>query len=234
MNPRAAPVNVRLTTLEPQPCPYLPGRGETVSALMAASIDGATYHAFLEAGFRRSGKMIYQPVCDGCSECVSIRVPVNTFTPTSSQKRSVRKNDDLRVTFGVPIFTEEKFAMYARYVRQWHKREQDANEESMRQFLYDSPTDTVEFCYRDKSEKLVGVGICDIGPSSLSSVYFYFDPDEASRSPGTFSAMYEIDWARARKLAHYYLGYWIRDCSAMAYKANFAPHELLGADGVWR
>jgi arginine-tRNA-protein transferase len=65
-------------------------------------------------------------------------------------------------------------------------------------------------------------------------VYFYFDPREARRSIGTFSGLYEIEWAREMKLAHWYMGYWIKECPTMAYKARFRPCEALGTDGEWR
>ncbi|HEY7117030.1 MAG TPA: arginyl-tRNA--protein transferase, partial [Tepidisphaeraceae bacterium] len=67
-----------------------------------------------------------------------------------------------------------------------------------------------------------------------SSVYFYFDPAEARRRPGTFSALWEIEFARSRGIPYYYLGYWVAGCGAMEYKASFGPHEVLGTDGVWR
>ena len=42
---------------------------------------------------------------------------------------------------------------------------------------------TVEMRYWWR-DRLVGVGIVDLGRTSASSVYFYFDPDESRRSPG--------------------------------------------------
>lgn len=225
---------MRLTTLQDVPCPYLPGRAETVRAVLASRIDGTTYHAFLDANFRRSGRMIYQPVCHACQECRSLRVPTGSFTPTASQRRVARKNADLTITVAEPELTDEKADLYARYVREQHSRPDEADRERLRGFLYDSPTDSLEFVYRDAAGALVAVGICDVSAASLSSVYFYFDPAAAGRSPGTFGAIYEIAWAAGRGIGHYYLGYWIRDCPAMTYKANFRPAEVLGADGVWR
>lgn len=227
------PVAISLTVLPDVPCPYLPGRVETLRAVMASSIDGETYRAFMDAGFRRSGRMIYQPVCAGCRECVPIRVPVGAFCPSKSQRRAVGRNRDLRITADPPRLTDEKFALYARYVRDWHGRPEEADWGSLEQFLYDSPTQTVEFEYRTPDGRLIGVGICDVSSTSLSSVYFYFDPAEHKRALGTFSAIYEIDWARQQGMEHYYLGYWVRDCSAMNYKTNFRPYELLDEKGSW-
>jgi arginine-tRNA-protein transferase len=78
------------------------------------------------------------------------------------------------------------------------------------------------------------VGICDVCSRSLSSVYFYFDPAEASRGLGTFSSLWEIEFARRRAIAYYYLGYWVGGCATMHYKCTFRRHEILHPDGVWR
>ncbi len=231
---RKPPLDIRLAVLPPVPCPYLPGRTETIRAVMASSIDGDTYRAFMDVGFRRSGRMLYQPVCEGCRECVPLRVDVKQFAMSASQRRCLRRNEDLAVHAGRPALTDEKFALYSRYVHDWHRRPEEADRDSLKSFLYDSPTDTVEFTYRDPAGELLAVGICDVSSASLSSVYFYFDPRHAKRSLGTFGALYELAWCQERGLAYYYLGYWVRDCQAMAYKSTFRPHELMGDDGSWK
>jgi arginine-tRNA-protein transferase len=145
----------------------------------------------------------------------------------------VRRNADLRITAGEPKATEEKHALYGRYLTGWHHREAD-DFDAFASFLYDSPVDSVEFEYRDAAGLLLGVGICDVCEESLSSVYFYFDPAHAARGLGTFGALYEIDAATRLGIPHYYLGYWIRNCRQMRYKTSFRPCEMLGTDGVWR
>jgi len=109
----------------------------------------------------------------------------------------------------------------------------DGREEYER-FLYESPVETIECCYRDAGGRLLAVGICDVCSRSLSSVYFYFDPDEKRRGLGTYGALYEIELARRTGIPWYYLGYWVQGCGAMEYKSRFRPYELLGTDGVWR
>lgn len=227
------PVNVRLVTLSPTPCPYLPGRLSTSRAIVASSVDANIYHRFMDAGFRRSGLMLYQPICEGCRECRQIRVPVATFQPSKSQRRTLRKNADVQVEVGPPAPTREKFEIYQRYQLQWHRHESPSSWEEFAEFLYEYPSDTLEFVYRI-NDQIVAAGLCDVCPHSLSSVYFYFDPVWSSRSLGTHSALVEIDWAAAHGIPHYYLGYLIRGCDTMSYKANFRPYELLGTDGLWR
>ncbi len=104
--------------------------------------------------------------------------------------------------------------------------------EDFRAFLYESPTETLEMCY-SVGGKLVAVGIVDLCPGGLSSVYLSFDPDEARRSLGVFAALREIEECRSRGLAWWHAGYYVRDCRKMSYKADFRPNEVLGEDGCW-
>jgi len=202
-------------------------------AFFAAEMGGETYRRFMDAGFRRSGDFIYQPICAGCRACQSIRVPVDRFSLSKSQRRCARRNANLSVTVGAPQISNEKFALYAQYKARWHGKD-DATFDELESFLYESPVETIEFAYREGGGRLLAVGICDLSPRSLSSVYFYFDPSESRRGLGTFGALREIDFARQRKIPHYYLGYFVAGCAAMEYKASFRPNEILCSDGIWR
>lgn len=226
-------LNVRLTVLPTHPCAYLPPRIAQSRALWAEKMHGLNYHALMDSGFRRSGKLMYQPICGGCRACLPIRVPVAQFSPTKSQRRCVRKNADVSLTIGPLQSSDEKWELYRRYQARWHGAASEERE-GFESFLYESPVDTVEFVHRNATGKLLGVGICDICNLSLSSVYFYFDPDESERGLGTYGAIRELEFAAAQNIPHYYLGYWIDRCPSMSYKANYHAHEILCPDGVWR
>jgi arginyl-tRNA--protein-N-Asp/Glu arginylyltransferase len=225
------PFPVRLTVLPPHLCAYLP-RWATVRGVFTPWMDGDIYQRFMERGFRRSGPLVYQPVCQGCRACVSLRVPVARFQPSRSQRRCQRRNADL-----VPSFLhearpdEQKFELYRQYQRVRHSSDDDR---LAFEHLYEQNVPGLEIEFRDGRGRLVAVSICDLTPQALSSVYFYFDPAESARSLGTYSILFEIAWAREAGLPWYYLGYWVEGSPRMAYKRNFRPHELLGTDGVWR
>jgi arginine-tRNA-protein transferase len=230
------PVQVRLVQTGEHACPYLPDRMASNRAFLAERIDPEIYHAFMDAGFRRSGRVVYQPSCTACQACVPIRVPVATFTPSKSQRRCARRNAELTLDVAAAKPTDEKFELYRRYATLRHGKgeEETPDRESFESFLYDSPVDTLDFAYRDASGRLLAVGVCDVSRRSLSSVYFYFEPTETRRGLGTFGAMREIAFAREAGIPYYYLGYWIEPCRAMRYKADFRPYELLHPDGQWR
>jgi leucyl-tRNA---protein transferase len=229
-----APVRAQLMTLPEHPCVYLPERRSGRRAVFVRQMPPMLYHEFMNAGFRRSGLLVYQPVCAGCRACVPIRVDVRHFKSDKSQRRCSRRNADLVVSAGDPAPTDEKFGLYRRYLKEWHGREDGDSREEFEAFLYESPVRTIEFEYRDRASNLLAVGICDQCPLSLSSVYFYFDPACAGRGLGTFGALYEIGHAAALGIPYYYLGYWVAGCGSMAYKAGFAVHQFLSTDGAWR
>lgn len=236
-SPLVPPIPIPLTTLPSHDCQYLPGRMATTRAFRIEQMPGEIYRRFMDAGFRRSGLVVYQQACEHCQECRPIRVLVDKFEPDKSQRRCARRNADLAVTFAKPELTDEKLDLYRRYVTGWHSHGETTPEtfdrESVESFLYQSPVATLEFCYRSPAGKLLAVGIADVSDQVLSSVYFYFEPAESARGLGTFGALYELDWARRQEIKFYYLGFWIRDCDSMKYKARFKPAQVLSQDGVW-
>lgn len=233
--PLQPPLHLPLTVCPEQPCPYMPGRVEQLRAFAADSFPPQLYHAFMDAGFRRSGRYFYQPVCQQCRACRPIRVLVDHFTPGKSQRRYRRRNADLISFADKPQPSIEKHQLYRRYVSARHQGPMvNDDRESFEQFLYHSPVDTFEITHRDGAGRLLVVGICDVCPQSLSSVYFFFDPDFADRRLGTFGAIYEIELAHEIGIPHYYMGFWIRGCRQMEYKASFRPCEVLCPDGEWR
>lgn len=213
-----------------EPCAYLPGRASCTEYRLMLDVSPAELDALLEHGWRRFGPSYFQPVCAGCVECVSLRIPVAGFRPTKSQRRALRKCAGLRVVVGAPRVDAERLALYAA----WHAEREAArgwrpnavDEENYRMsFCFPHPC-AREMAYYDGS-RLVAVGIVDETPRALSSTYFFRHPDCAGLSLGTASVLFEMDWARRRGLAHLYLGYRVQGCPSVAYKERFGPHELL-------
>lgn len=88
--------------------------------------------------------------------------------------------------------------------------------------------------------ELIAVGVIDILPSCISSVYFFYDPAYNQLSLGTFSSLREIYLTRqlnkiANDLKYYYMGFYIHTCPKMRYKARMQPSKLLCPETyVWR
>lgn len=80
--------------------------------------------------------------------------------------------------------------------------------------------------------KIIAVGVIDILPYCVSSVYLYYDPDYSFLSLGVYSALREIAFTRqlqekTSQLCYYYMGFYIHSCPKMKYKGQYRPSDLL-------
>lgn len=80
--------------------------------------------------------------------------------------------------------------------------------------------------------KIIAVGVIDILPHCVSSVYLYYDPDYSFLSLGVYSALREIAFTRhlhekTSQLSYYYMGFYIHSCPKMKYKGQYRPSDLL-------
>uniref|UniRef100_A0A8B9HQT4 Arginyl-tRNA--protein transferase 1 n=1 Tax=Astyanax mexicanus TaxID=7994 RepID=A0A8B9HQT4_ASTMX len=164
--------------------------------------------------------------------------------PSESQVRLVPVN------FEDPDFMasyEESVALYARYQMSVHGDTPCECDETLEQicFLSLSPSlqaetspDGPEVGYGSFHQqywldgRIVAVGVIDILPNCVSSVYLYYHPDFASLSLGSYSALREIAFTRqlqkqSPKLCYYYLGFYIHSCPKMRYKGQYRPSDLL-------
>jgi arginyl-tRNA---protein transferase len=79
-------------------------------------------------------------------------------------------------------------------------------------------------------DMLIAVGVVDILPSGLSSVYLFYHPTFSHDlvALGKYAILKEIEYARdTLKLPFYYLGYYIESCQKMRYKAEYKPSQIL-------
>lgn len=217
----------------PSPCPYLPGRDSRLVALRPEKLTAPLYRLFLDLNFRRLGSVVYRPACDGCRECRQLRVDVARFRPTRAQRRCQARNADVVATAGPPEATREKHELYHRYLETRHDGQMSGSWEEFRDFLHESLPFTGEVVFR-AGDRLVGAGIYDRGPEAVSAVYFYFDPDLASRSPGTLNVLWLVEECRRLGVPWLYLGYYVAGSPSMDYKARFVPHQILGEGGEWQ
>lgn len=211
----------------PHDCSYLPDR-EAVTLFADPRFPKNTrlYTALADCGFRRSGEHLYIPHCGSCTSCVPVRVPVERFTLSRSQRRTWRRNSDLIVTEQRAEFQDEHFDLYQRYLKARHPGGgmDCPTPESYMEFLVASWSDTRFYEMRHGSN-LVCVAVVDVMLNAFSAVYTFFEPGCDDRSLGRFAILFEIEEARRRGLDWVYLGYWIRECRKMAYKSEYRPMQ---------
>ncbi|RED13165.1 arginyltransferase [Pontivivens insulae] len=220
----------------PQPCPYLPGR---VERKLFTALQGADAQSFNDAlsrqGFRRSQNVLYRPSCADCNACLSARIRVADFKPTRSQRRVMKRNEDLSRSGTSPWATEEQYDLFRRYLDDRHA---DGGMADMDMFEFaamieETPVRSRVVEYTDQTGRLTATCLTDVLEDGVSMVYSFFEPDAARRSLGSYLILDHIRIAREAGLPYVYLGYWVRGSEKMDYKAKFKPLEVY-AGGAWR
>ncbi|MDP6933251.1 MAG: arginyltransferase, partial [Myxococcota bacterium] len=101
---------------ELEPCPYLKGQQARMPLRwQTAPVLGETFDDGLAQGERRVGPMLYRTACPSCRACEPLRLPVSQFRASRSQRRTLRRNRDVRVSIGAVRFSEEKLNLYNRH-----------------------------------------------------------------------------------------------------------------------
>jgi leucyl-tRNA---protein transferase len=229
----------------PSPCPYLLGKEERkVFTHLVGERAGELNDLLTHGGFRRSQSIAYRPACDACRACVSVRVVARDFRPTRNMRRVMSRNADVISDMRAPLPTSEQYSVFRGYLdsRHRHGGMADMTLLDYAMMVEDSHVQTRLIEYRQRGPdssingrggQLLAVTLVDVLNDGLSMVYSFFDPDEGTRSLGTFMILDHIARAKRMGLDYVYLGYWVRGSQKMDYKARFLPQERLMPEG-WR
>ena len=230
----------------PSPCPYLAGKEERkVFTHLVGERAGELNDLLTHGGFRRSQSIAYRPACDACRACVSVRVIANEFRPSRNMRRVMDRNADVVGDMRTPQPSSEQYSVFRAYLDSRHRNGgmADMTVLDYAMMVEDSHVQTRLVEYRRRGPdsgitgrgagQLLGMTLVDVLSDGLSMVYSFYDPDEASRSLGTFMILDHIARARRMGLDYVYLGYWVRNSKKMDYKGRFLPQERLMAEG-WR
>ncbi|MXO62409.1 arginyltransferase [Qipengyuania oceanensis] len=222
------------------PCPYLPGKTERK---VFTELKGPHAEQLNEAlgriGFRRSQTVAYRPSCLDCQACISVRVAVEDFRPSNTQKRILKRNSDLVTTECRPWATGEQFDLLQRYLGVRHPGGGMATmeETDFADMVEHTPVSSYVTEYREPGEgsrpgRLVGACLTDVQGDGLSMIYSFYDPEHEARTGlGNYIILEHIRRAAEQGLPYVYLGYWVEGSDRMQYKVRYRPLERLTRDG---
>jgi len=225
-------------------CAYIEGNSVRMNYKYVKNATKEFNTAVIQRGWRRFGHYYFHPICKGCNECKSLRINVNDFNLSKSQKKSKSRNKDTKIIVQKPTISSLHLALYNKYhnfksQKDGWRQKNISSRDYMENFVEGAHDFGKEVLYI-KDEKLIGVDLIDIMDDGISSIYFFYDPDYSRQSLGTYSLIYQIELARILELQWIYLGYWVDGCKAFAYKPNFKPQQILdgfpdvGIQPIWQ
>lgn len=191
------------------------------------------YSELSALGFRRSGRHIYRPHCQDCKACIPLRVPLRSFKANRTQRKIYKKNQHLDISICKPIFKQESFDLYDRYIRARHSDGDmyPPDEEQFTSFLVNGRPEAVFYEFRHEG-KLVAIAVADQLKDGLSAIYTFFDPDFNHLSLGSYAILWLLNTTLEQGLPYLYMGYWIKECQKMSYKTDYKPMEMF-IDNQW-
>ncbi len=217
-------------------CSYINNRkAQSIVATPYKRINDKSYDDLITKGFRRSGQYIYKPHCQDCTACIPIRLCVDRFILSKSQKKV---NGSLKNSLTIKIlplaFNKDHYALYVHYQNNRHPTQDksDTNIVDYNDFLIKSHVTSKLIEFRKNGELKI-VTIIDIVNNGISAVYTFFDCNENKYSYGTYSILWLLELCKKKQLNYVYLGYWISKNQKMKYKTNFKPYELFIND-AWQ
>ena len=221
---------------ELEPCPYLDGETARLPLQVPCrKVDPLETDLRLAQGQRRTGEFVYLTNCPGCDACEPIRLRVDDFEFSKTQRRTLKRNNRVLTPYIGPVLVdEERVDLFNRHrkQRQLGKAESKIDIEEYSWAFQRSCFDTFEIAYSYNGQ-MASVAICDQGKNSVSAVYTYYEPKFAKLSLGTYSILRQIEYCRQTGREFLYLGFFIARSPHMTYKARFVPHERL-IDHVWQ
>lgn len=190
-----------------------------------------------ESGWRHFGSSFYRYSVSidegGLRNITPLRLDLEKFKLSKSQRRVLRKNEDLTCRF-----SEAVLSMQARMMFQRHKQRFKANiPEDLDTFLSDTPATVPCLCMQCEvllGQDLIAISYLDMGESASSAVYGQFEPEHSWRSLGTLTMLKEIEYSRSMGHRWYYPGYATAEPSPYDYKKQLHGLELLDWEsGHW-
>jgi len=230
-NNRLYPQSTDFCTLDYE-CAYLDGKSVRMNYKYVRNSNMDFNSAVIERGWRRFGNYYFYPICNGCNECKSLRIDVENFKPSKSQRKALNRNKNTTYIIQKPTVTIAHVNLYNKY-HAWRSKKSNWKEhsdiskieyyENFAEGAFDFGKEVLYYI----DNKLVGVDLIDITNDGISSIYFYYDPDYERNSLGIYSLVKQVEFAKILNKKWIYLGYWVDGCRSFEYKAKFKPLEIL-------
>lgn len=189
-------------------------------------------------GWRHFGPMFFRysetESEQGALHVIPLRVDLERFRFSESQRRTLRRNADLKTSFGPSLPGDAERLLFHAHASRFRENIPS----SLEAFLGTDPSSGIpceirQLSVRGEGGRLLAASYVAVGEEAWSSVYAMFDPAESRRRLGIATLLWEIEAARAAGCRWLYHGYAYREPSHYDYKKQFSGLEWFDWEG-WR
>ena len=202
----------------------------------AQHVTPAQLDMLLADGWRHFGTYFYRynlNIYEGeIVRVMPLRIRLDDLRFSKSQRRVLRRNQDLRLEMRPIEITDEAERLFHRHKQRFHTGVPNSIYDFLSTEPATVPCDGRELAVFDR-DRLVAVSYFDEGERSISGIYAMFEPDDAARGLGTFTMLKEIEHAINTGREFYYQGYAYEGESFYDYKKRFSAVEQFDWLGNW-
>ena len=189
------------------------------------------FDLLMEQGYRLLGDSLLQHNTSSTFgvECMTIplRIRVKDFKPSKSQRKVLRKNEDLQVITRPFRLTAEKKQLFEAHRSRFHDNPSNNTINNfITPFSHQLPTRGIETALYENG-KLTASSLSHIGKKGMNATYCFFDPNLYDRSLGTHTLLLELQLAQSMGIEYFYLGYTNSLPCQFDYKLGFHALEKL-------
>ncbi len=161
-----------------------------------------------------------------------LRIRLANFTLSKSQRRILKKNQDLQTVIRPIEITREKEILFETHKKRFNHSIPDSIYDFVSAAPANVPCEALEVCVFAR-EKLLAASFFDVGATAVSGIYAMFDTEEKSRSLGIYTMLLVINYALENNKTFYYPGYAYKGNSFYDYKKRFSALETFDWNGNW-
>lgn len=202
----------------------------------AAQITPPQLDALLEQGWRHFGQHFFRYNLgfynDEIRLVIPLRIRLENFTLSKSQRRVLRKNEDLQTVIRPIEITPETENLFERHKQRFNHGVPDSIYNFLDERAAEIPCEAMECAVYLKNE-LIAVSFFDVGETSISGIYASFATEITERSLGIYTMLLEIEFAIKSGKAFYYQGYAYEGNSFYDYKKRFRALEKYDWNESW-
>jgi len=161
-----------------------------------------------------------------------LRIRLDDFTFSKSQRRVLRRNADVEVEVRPIEIDEASKELFERHKTRFRHGVPNSIYNFLSHRPAVSPSEAKEIRVT-KEGQLLAVSYFDVGADSTSGIYAMFEPTVTDRSLGVFTMLKEIEYSIETGREFYYQGYAYQGPSFYDYKKRFRGTEAFDWYRKW-